>query len=141
MGSVKALRPTPGLGVGPKSTVCPDLLARDRRHHGLMARRAEASFLSHKAPGRGVWPTCERACKPSPCLPCVARPCSSRRSRASELSASFAAELRTSASGGSTFETSRRSSDYFCWRHSRGYLLYTSDAADDLLCVDLGGRR
>jgi hypothetical protein len=27
MGSVKALRPTPGLGVGPKSTVCPGLLA------------------------------------------------------------------------------------------------------------------
>ena len=29
------------------------------------------------------------------------------------------------------------------WRISRGCgcLLYTSDAADDLLCVDLGGRR
>src|SRR5450756_1704818 len=27
MGSVKALRPTPGLGVGPKSAVCPGLLA------------------------------------------------------------------------------------------------------------------
>src|SRR5450756_715784 len=25
--------------------------------------------------------------------------------------------------------------------HSRNCLLYTSDAADDLLCVDLGGRR
>ena len=25
--------------------------------------------------------------------------------------------------------------------HHRGCLLYTSDAADDLLCVDLGGRR
>ena len=25
--------------------------------------------------------------------------------------------------------------------HSTGCLLYTSDAADDLLCVDLGGRR
>ena len=26
-------------------------------------------------------------------------------------------------------------------RHRRPCLLYTSDAADDLLCVDLGGRR
>src|SRR5659263_213828 len=26
-------------------------------------------------------------------------------------------------------------------RHHNGCLLYTSDAADDLLCVDLGGRR
>src|SRR5450756_3122571 len=26
-------------------------------------------------------------------------------------------------------------------RHTRTCLLYTSDAADDLLCVDLGGRR
>ena len=26
-------------------------------------------------------------------------------------------------------------------RHWVGCLLYTSDAADDLLCVDLGGRR
>src|SRR5450756_1394834 len=26
-------------------------------------------------------------------------------------------------------------------QHSRACLLYTSDAADDLLCVDLGGRR
>src|SRR5450756_1552768 len=28
-----------------------------------------------------------------------------------------------------------------CWPRSRNCLLYTSDAADDLLCVDLGGRR
>ena len=27
------------------------------------------------------------------------------------------------------------------WRRSKVCLLYTSDAADDLLCVDLGGRR
>src|SRR5659263_783189 len=27
------------------------------------------------------------------------------------------------------------------WARSRSCLLYTSDAADDLLCVDLGGRR
>src|SRR5680860_408346 len=27
------------------------------------------------------------------------------------------------------------------WDHHNSCLLYTSDAADDLLCVDLGGRR
>src|SRR5450756_3251149 len=27
------------------------------------------------------------------------------------------------------------------WRETKNCLLYTSDAADDLLCVDLGGRR
>src|SRR5680860_1852390 len=27
------------------------------------------------------------------------------------------------------------------WAHPSACLLYTSDAADDLLCVDLGGRR
>ena len=29
----------------------------------------------------------------------------------------------------------------FVFAADRGCLLYTSDAADDLLCVDLGGRR
>src|SRR5450756_3243212 len=29
---------------------------------------------------------------------------------------------------------------FFAWEY-KGCLLYTSDAADDLLCVDLGGRR
>ena len=33
-------------------------------------------------------------------------------------------------------ERARRSIEQFCY-----CLLYTSDAADDLLCVDLGGRR
>src|SRR5659263_729799 len=37
----------------------------------------------------------------------------------------------------------RRSEKDFFQRHDLSYicLLYTSDAADDLLCVDLGGRR
>ena len=29
----------------------------------------------------------------------------------------------------------------YCQHVDKGCLLYTSDAADDLLCVDLGGRR
>ena len=30
---------------------------------------------------------------------------------------------------------------YFCGNNKRTCLLYTSDAADDMQCVDLGGRR
>jgi hypothetical protein len=56
--------------VGPKSTVCPDLLARDRRHHGLIVlgplrkagegtrrafmHRASESVNEHARPGSRV---------------------------------------------------------------------------------------
>ena len=43
-------------------------------------------------------------------------------------------ELREDCTNIFKFHTGRRTRYYYC-------LLYTSDAADDLLCVDLGGRR
>ena len=43
----------------------------------------------------------------------------------------------------SPYSASKASSDHFvrAYHDTYGCLLYTSDAADDLLCVDLGGRR
>src|SRR5659263_574553 len=51
-----------------------------------------------------------------------------------------AADVRVLSLGGRAWQVT-----YIDWKRRRAFvepcLLYTSDAADDLLCVDLGGRR
>ena len=54
------------------------------------------------------------------------------------LDAYFAAEMRGDL--GAVYRSLAPSSDYRR-THTYDCLLYTSDAADDLLCVDFGGRR
>src|SRR5450756_2085220 len=66
------------------------------------------------------------------------RQCKSCLSRKTNLCTSIRA---TQAKGVMPDGTSRFSCDGVPIMHYMGCLLYTSDAADDLLCVDLGGRR